>query len=258
MNKEDLLRLAKNPNFIPGIYNYCDQWCERCALVARCMNFALQKEHEKEAGTSGKKGEFWEQFEAIHRETQELLQRLAREHGVLLEPEAVTWGSSTEDPDSGAQPPPVVVAGEAYSEAVDEWFKSGEESLRAKEEEVLVQAKLGLAEVNEEVATLTDIVQILRWYQHQILVKLMRGITQKRSREDATQKTAVSEADGSIKVALIGMDRSVAAWLRMKECFPEKTDSILTLLVQLDRLRRSAERQFPDARSFIRPGFDEP
>jgi hypothetical protein len=32
----------------------------------------------------------------------------------------------------------------------------------------------------------------------------------------------------------------------------------LELLVHLDRLRRAAEQEFPQARAFVRPGFDEP
>jgi hypothetical protein len=37
----------------------------------------------------------------------------------------------------------------------------------------------------------------------------------------------------------------------------EPTDTIQRLLVDLEKLRLSAEREFPDARDFIRPGFDE-
>jgi hypothetical protein len=28
MDKEYMDQLASNPNFIPGIYNYCERWCE--------------------------------------------------------------------------------------------------------------------------------------------------------------------------------------------------------------------------------------
>ena len=41
MDKDWIKGMAKNPDFIPGIYNYCDRWCERCAFTARCMNFAM-------------------------------------------------------------------------------------------------------------------------------------------------------------------------------------------------------------------------
>ncbi len=33
MDKEQLKKLAKDPKFISGIYNYCDRWCERCAFT---------------------------------------------------------------------------------------------------------------------------------------------------------------------------------------------------------------------------------
>lgn len=35
--------------FIIGVYNYCDRWCERCALTNRCRLFADQTEMEFEA-----------------------------------------------------------------------------------------------------------------------------------------------------------------------------------------------------------------
>lgn len=55
----------------------------------------------------------------------------------------------------------------------------------------------------------------------------------------------------------IGIDRSIGAWGKLQEYFPEKTDSILDILLHLDRLRRRAEELFPQARNFKRPGFDD-
>ena len=118
----------------------------------------------------------------------------------------------------------------------------------------LEQAKLGVTRVKEEVASLTDAVEILRWYQHQIYVKLMRGLDAGREGEATIESP--KDPDGSVKVAHIAIDRSIASWLRLKEFFPDKTDSILTMLVHLDRLRRTVENKFPAARSFVRPGFD--
>jgi hypothetical protein len=65
-----------------------------------------------------------------------------------------------------------------------------------------------------------------------------------------------SDADGSAKVALIGIDRSLAAWSEMLRQLPNEEDQILPLLAALSRLRRDIEATFPDARAFIRPGFD--
>jgi hypothetical protein len=42
----------------------------------------------------------------------------------------------------------------------------------------------------------------------------------------------------------------------MQLSLPERAGSIVLLILQLERLRQRLEKSFPDARSFIRPGFD--
>jgi hypothetical protein len=44
MDTNELKRVTQNPNFITGIYNYCDRWCERCAFTSRCLNFEMGNE----------------------------------------------------------------------------------------------------------------------------------------------------------------------------------------------------------------------
>ena len=43
MKKADLIELAQNPDFISGIYNYCDRWCERCQFTSRCFLYATEQ-----------------------------------------------------------------------------------------------------------------------------------------------------------------------------------------------------------------------
>ena len=28
--------------FIPGVFNYCDRWCERCPFSSRCRVYAIE------------------------------------------------------------------------------------------------------------------------------------------------------------------------------------------------------------------------
>jgi len=44
MKKDRLKKLAREKEFIPGIYNYCDRWCERCPQTSHCLNFAMSEE----------------------------------------------------------------------------------------------------------------------------------------------------------------------------------------------------------------------
>lgn len=256
MKKDDLRKPARNPRFIPGIYNYCDRWCERCAFTARCQTFAMEQEaNRREGGPPRDMAAFWKRFEASLKQTRKQVLDMAKERGITFDSaEMEKIGREEERRSHAAKKHPIAKAGLKYIKMVDQWFKIGESGLREKEEEILEQAKLGVTRVKQEVASLTDVVEILRWYQHQIYVKLMRGLD--ADEEDEATGEFPKDSDGSVKVALIAMDRSIAAWLRLKEFFPDKTDSILTMLVHLDRLRRAAEKQFPNARSFVRPGFD--
>lgn len=256
MKKDDFRRKARDARYIPGIYNYCDRWCERCAFTDRCMTFAMEpEEDEREGGLPMDAKEFWRRFESSLAVTQELVAEMAKEQGIAFEEEELAeLGRRQKQRHDEAENHPLARAAFAYDELVDEWFQTGQAALRAKEEEVFAQAKLGVERVKEEVIGLTDVVEIIRWYQPQIYVKLMRALDADEDFEAKSEQPR--DSDGSAKVALIGMDRSIAAWLRMKEFFPDKTDSILTMLVQLDRLRRTTEGEFPEARRFVRPGFD--
>lgn len=255
MKKQDLFKLARNPKLISGIYNYCDRWCERCPFTDRCLTYAMEQEENRQSGSPKDRKAFWKRFENSLKLTREMVNDLAKERGLTFDPvELEEIARAEERKQRLAEKHPLAKAGMKYIRMVDQWFKAGEAVLKEKEEEILAQARLGVGGVNEEVASLTDAVEILRWYQHQIYVKLMRGLDADKEYEASSEFP--KDSDGSVKVALIAMDRSIGAWLRMKEFFPGRTDSILTLLVHLDRLRRAAEKEFPEARAFVRPGFD--
>ena len=66
-----------------------------------------------------------------------------------------------------------------------------------------------------------------------------------------------AHANGSAKIALIAMERSLSAWDVIRNLLPETTDDMLDLLVVISKLRSGLQRIFPKTHLFIRPGFDE-
>ena len=66
-----------------------------------------------------------------------------------------------------------------------------------------------------------------------------------------------SDSDGSAKVALIAIDRSIAAWAVIQHYMTDYGQEVIDIIAFLDGLRQAVEETFPNARSFIRPGFDE-
>jgi hypothetical protein len=38
------LTIARDPRIVPGIYRYCDQWCEHCGATERCLLFKCRQD----------------------------------------------------------------------------------------------------------------------------------------------------------------------------------------------------------------------
>ncbi len=106
-----------------------------------------------------------------------------------------------------------------------------------------------------EAISVTDACEVIRWYQHQIAVKFTRALSSEGEREILDDEAMRTDSLGSAKVALLGIDRSVAAWAILREAFAEQGDEILDVLVDLDRLRRG-RKPLPGRRAFVRPGLD--
>jgi hypothetical protein len=62
---------------------------------------------------------------------------------------------------------------------------------------------------------------------------------------------------GSAKIALIAIDRSIAALGYMLERMPEYEDDLLNFLITLSKIKNKVLAAFPKAMEFKRPGFDD-
>jgi len=261
MDKEKVKKLAENPEFIKSIYNYCDRWCERCPFTSRCLNFALGDEQFADPESRDITNKlFWQKLSETFQVTLDLLKEAAEREGIDLDSLDIEELAGEERfNEEVAKNHECCRAAKVYSEMVDDWFDSARDIFGQKEDELNLNVLAEIPNVSPfgESDSFEDAVQVIRWYQHQIYVKLMRAI-----RGDLEEKPEIfdefpSDSDGSAKVALIAIDRSIAAWGEVRNHYPLSDSDILDLLVHLDRIRRKVERVFPDAREFIRPGFDK-
>jgi len=261
MNKEDIKKLAQNKNFISGIYNYCDRWCERCAFTTRCMNFAMTRDYSDDPEASDINNEkFWQSLSEIFKVTREMLEESAEEMGIDLDSTDYEEASRDEGiKDKITQNHVCCRGAKQYYQMVDDFFESEYiPSLRVIERSAGDKApELQKIDGLDGPATLDELVEIIYWYHHFIYVKLMRSVRGTLEERSELLEEFPKDSDGSAKVALIAIDRSTAAWGHMHRHFPSHQDQILKIIQHLDDLRRRVEHVFPEARNFIRPGFDE-
>ena len=266
MKRKSLRELARDPSFIPGVYNYCDRWCERCPLSHRCLNFAMEQERDDgdPAARELANKKFWQQLNETFAETVEMVREDAKARGIDLDDPKLRQGVIAQEQAErrrAAKNDPLARSAMAYGKAVDQWMNAAKPLLAAKVGELKTQARLAIGDPKAEVEKLSNLTDVIRWYQHFIYVKLCRAIDSRASEEletDAAQKQFPKDSDGTAKIALIALDRSISAWAGLREGLGDGADEILDLLAQLTALRRETEKLFPVARAFVRPGFDEP
>ena len=261
MDKEQVKRLAQNPKNIPGIYNYCDRWCERCTFTTRCLNYSMSEEEYSDPESHDLESEaFWKKLNETFKVTLELLEDMAEEQGIDLS--EIDIEDEKYDPKKdreAAQNQECTRAAKVYASKVTKWLDSAEAFFKEKDEELNMKVQLELpnSDPHGEANDLENAIDVIQWHQHQVYAKISRAFYSRINEDREEPDDFPKDSDGSAKVALIGIDRSIAAWGKILEHFPEREDEWLEILVHLERLRRKTEQVFPDARTFVRPGFDE-
>lgn len=245
MLRRSLTQLADNPDLIDGIYNYCDRWCERCPFTSRCLVYATEADEEvslKEQDVAN--ASFWRDLDSVFQETLSLIPEWATASAFDL---TLLEDTSRKRKRQQVDNHPLVLTAKRYANSASDWFR---------QVDVEQTSDNTSPQPNEQINTARDVVQ---WYQYQIAVKTMRALSGRTEESDLDTETSDSpkDSDGSAKVALIGVDRSMTAWRLMQLAAPETEPSIIPLILQLARLRNRIETEFPEARQYIRPGFDE-
>jgi len=247
LKRDQLEKLAADERFIPGIYNYCDRWCERCPQTSHCLNFTLSESEFSDPEMKDIRNEaFWRKLSEIFMETLELLREAGKKWGIELE--NLDSGSDTERRRADAEAVEVHVicrGAKGYSMMVEDWFRERERFF------------FGTAAFTKEGVGAEEAFEVIRWYQYFISAKIARAIRGKVEEEEERDEKFASDADGSAKIALIAIDRSIGAWAVIFRHNHLYAESVFEIISFLGLLRQAVEETFPRARSFIRPGFDD-
>ena len=246
MDRERLKKLAGDERFIPGIYNYCDRWCERCPQTSHCLNFSISEEESSDAEAQDIKNEaFWNKLSSVLGETLELLRESAKKWGVELETlDSVDDMEDMKAKHEAAENHLLSRAAKRYTKIVEDWFT---------EKETLFFETTAAA---REGVDLEETIEVIRWYQYFISAKIIRAVRGKVEDEEEGYDEFPKDSDGSAKIALIAIDRSIGAWAVIRQYITDNVEGVIDVIAFLDGMRQAVEKTFPRARSFIRPGFD--
>jgi len=210
------------------------------------LNFSISQEDSSDPEVQDIRNKaFWNKLSETLAESLELLKESAKEWGIDLE----TLGS-TEDvenlkaKDKAAENHLLCRAAKRYVGIVEDWLER--ETLFF---ETAAAARHGV--------NLEEAFEVIRWYQYFISAKIIRAVRGKVEHDEEGDDEFPRDSDGSAKIALIAIDHSIAAWAVIRHYVTDGATGVIDAIAFLDSLRQAIEKTFPNARSFIRPGFDD-
>ncbi|HQU86019.1 MAG TPA: hypothetical protein PKY59_23025 [Pyrinomonadaceae bacterium] len=232
------------PEFISGMHNYCDRWCERCTFTARCAVAEAEAETSDEERDINNEA-FWKSIAANFAAAKSMLEEKAAEFGIeLTPPTAEEWSKYKNAEKDFIRDQPLTRSAETY------WKES--HKLLENTDDWLIFAPLDEAERAEMLA-------VVHWYQFFISAKIQRAfhglIDFDGTYTDEELHDPQSDTNGSAKIALIAAARSQMAWTALLS--NENEPHIQPLISLLETIKHQTENSFPNAQNFIRPGFDE-
>ncbi len=238
-------RIIRNPRHISGVHNYCDGWCDRCAFTLRCAVYAAQVEMEKDRPPhQRKKEELWPRLEAAGVLAAGLLAENLGHAGVGLAKDPIF-----KMPGRPLSTHRIGAAAKRYMEFAHRFVQQHQQAI-------------GEMPVSPQMHDVTagEAFEVVAFYCLFIGAKVARALSRRGAGEEAETNPlpggAPRDEDGSAKVALIAIDRSILAWAVLQLHVPAVRETALSGMLTLHRLRGALERAFPAARGFVRPGFD--
>lgn len=245
-------------DFISGIHNYCDRWCERCVYTDRCRVFATDREDRQVAKSDPK----WEtSLEPITKTLQEaikLLNKMAREKGIDLTKTDPGFEKERAEQKTAVEKHPLTRKSLAYLDLSRQWLEQGQ--VKSCMDMIFKEVELGIRTMQEgerDILRVRESLEVIRWYQHFIVAKSHRALMGKEGDYDKQLPEKERGYNGTAKITRIAIERSLQAWATLLGFFEEEKSALFRVMAALQQVQAQLAQTFPNMDLFVRPGFDE-
>ncbi len=250
---------------IQNIYAFCDRWCERCPFGSQCEAFAADpavRKPENMVADDEINRLFWENILSQLPQTLQYVQHRAKEKNAALDDfPGISTRAKFDLFQRKAVNNMVLKAGRKYEDLVDDFLDEQAEAgtLAMNELQPGSVFKIQGGRFSEtEIERGNDLLAVIMRYQLQLYLKLSRAYYAKgrEAEEAAVSDDGALPSDGTAKVCITLINRSLVAWHGLLHFFPEQTGQVDEILFLLMRIRYRLQQEFPNAQTFVRPGFD--
>ena len=225
-----LLSLARDPRFIPLVYDYCDMWCERCPISPRCLLFAAA---ELKALGTVENGGARDDCDAALAFARAVIDQSTPADTPIAQLDLAMCDVTTA-PREPAFGHPLEYLARHYAIQAGGFLMP----LRSAPDGAMPRGSAP---------------EVLDRYHFLIAAKTYRALVS--DYQSSAEPELRRDALGCAKLVLVAIDRSLAAWQSLAAA--DDDARIGGLIELLEALATAVEMRFPEARAFVRPGLDE-
>lgn len=249
----------ENKEYIEGIFNYCDRWCEKCKFTANCLLFTQEsriKTHEILHN-----GDLSNIDEVLNKEFEDFKNDDDEEDYKNYMDEDFFDSINDEKEELFEHEERRKEPKHPINDLVDEYFIKSHSLIES------LDSKFNFLSVSKEkhknpvAQKAFDDFEVLMWYHTLMGAKIKRALhgLAEASKEDDDEIREIHQEDmnGSAKVGMISIKRSIKALNKLHETLPEFSNKIEEVLVLLGKILNYSDELFPDCMEFKRPGFDD-
>lgn len=250
------MKASRKKKYISGIYNYCDRWCERCSMTDRCYLYAQETKVKRRHLDTG---EDTDDLEIVLQDVQNNLSEAMKMISEKAEEEGIDLDEGMEEAQEEIQSDREFCSSHPLHEKAFLLAKQSHAFLEKLASEIQSRQCTSLPE--EELTQVQDCFEVLSWYHMQQAVKVdrcLRGLRHASTAGNSDHTEAViHDANGSAKVAYLGLIRMLDAYTRLHEWNSTWNSQLMPLIQSVCEIMDAVDEQFPGHRTFKRPGFDD-
>ncbi|UJP63934.1 hypothetical protein [Mongoliitalea daihaiensis] len=246
-----------NPQNIPGIFNYCNRWCERCPFSDRCTLYQQEHGDWPDEDADMNEDAFWDKLKGNLENSMDMLQELADEQGIdlneITQEEQEEAYHEMQVNELMVDINPLSNLTSDYLDTCLTWVKNSE-IWASLHEHIHLQSG---DKINELEAIRDESLEVIQWYMTLIPSKVHVALNSKEE-ADFWDQYPVEERhyNGIAKLILVCLKDSLEAWEGLESLFSSAPEQLLYAKSLLSTIESQIRAQFPDAELFKRPGFD--
>ncbi len=246
--------------YIDGIFNYCNRWCEKCKFTSNCRLFSTESRiYTHEILNHGKLPNTEDIIKDEINDSEEFDDEI--EENDFLEEIDLDFEDDEEDDDDDDFINRFKEKKEYQVEKLaDEYFNKAHSFLKSLDDKFNLSERINQKSKEPEAQTLSDNIETVSWYHMFIMVKIKRALGGKGElkigMDEFDNEISSYDMNGSAKIAAIGVKESQKALNNLLSLVEDFSSEIEEMMVLLGKILNQLDVEFPNYKDFKRPGFD--